>query len=80
MIAKVQKWGNSLAVRIPRSYAHDARLASGSPVEISLQDGKIIVVPTRAGQFRLDDLLKGVTKKNVPSEIDTGKPVGREVW
>jgi len=78
MVAKVQKWGNSLAVRIPRSYARDARLTSGSAVDISVQDGKIVVAPAQRGRYRLDELLKSVTKKNLHREIDAGRPVGRE--
>jgi len=78
MVAKVQKWGNSLAVRIPRSYARDAGLTSGSAVDISIRDGKIVVAPPRRRRYRLDELLKSVTKKNLHQEIDTGRPLGRE--
>jgi antitoxin MazE len=78
MVARVQKWGNSLAVRIPRSYARDARLTSGSAVDISVRDGKIVLAPARRGRFRLDVLLKAVTKSNRHREIDTGRPMGRE--
>jgi antitoxin MazE len=80
MVTKVQKWGNSLAVRIPRSYARDARLTSGSAVNISIRDGKIVVAPAQRGRLRLDDLLKGVTRANLHGEFDTGAPVGRESW
>ena len=80
MVAKVQKWGNSLAVRIPRSYARDAQLTSGSAVDISVRDGKIVVAPAKRGHYRLDELLKGVTKKNLHRELDTGRPMGREQW
>ena len=80
MIAKVQKWGTSLAVRIPRSYAKDTRLTSGSAVDISLREGKIVVAPVRKARFRLDDLLKGVTRGNLHREIGAGGPVGKEAW
>ena len=62
MVTRVQKWGNSLAVRIPRSYAKDARLTSGSTVNISVRGGKIVLAPAQRGRLRLGDLLKGVTK------------------
>ena len=78
MVAKIQKWGNSLAVRIPRSYARDARLISGSAVDISVRDGKIVVAPARRRRFRLDALLKAVTKSNRHREIDSGRRMGRE--
>ena len=80
MVTKVQKWGNSLAVRIPLSYARDARLTSGSAVNISIRDGKIVVAPAQPARPRLDDLLKGVTKANLHGEFDTGAPVGKESW
>jgi antitoxin MazE len=78
MVAKVQKWGNSLAVRIPRSYARDARLTSGSAVDISVRDGKIVLAPAQGGHYRLDELLKTVTKSNLHQEVDAGRPMGRE--
>ena len=80
MLAKVQKWGNSLAVRIPRSFARDTRLASGSAVDISLQEGKLVLTPAPRQHYRLEDLLRGVTKKNRHGEVQTGGAVGQEVW
>ncbi len=80
MNAKVRKWGNSLALRIPRSFARDADLTTGSVVDLSVRDGKIIIDPHPGPAYCLEELLKGVTKKNTHSEIDTGAPVGREAW
>ena len=80
MNAKVQKWGNSLALRIPKSFASDAGIATGSVVDMTVRDGKIIVDPHPGPAYSLDELLKGVTKGNIHSEIDTGAPVGREAW
>ncbi len=80
MKTKVQKWGNSLALRIPKSFARDADLTTGSVVDMTVRDGKIIVDPHPGPAYSLDELLKGVTKRNTHSEIDTGARVGREVW
>jgi len=80
MITKVQKWGNSLAVRIPRSVAEDTHLGSGKAVEIVARDGQIVIAPARRRQFRLDDLIKGITAKNRHTEIHTGGAVGQEAW
>jgi len=80
MITKIQKWGNSLAVRIPRSVAQDSHMGSGKEVEVVVQDGRIVIAPVRRRHFTLDDLLKGVTAKNRHSEIATGPAAGREVW
>ena len=81
MTARVQKWGNSLAVRIPRSFAKEAGLEEGTPVEVTLDKRRIVVrsaAPKR--QYTLEELLAGVTKKNVHPEFDTGRPVGKEIW
>ena len=78
MTAKVQKWGNSLALRLPKALVNEFRLAQGSAVELHVVDGKLIIQPQRAPQYRLEDLLKNVSKRNLHSEIKTGRPVGKE--
>ena len=80
MITKVQKWGNSLAVRIPRSVAEDTQLSSGKTVNMAVHDGQIVIMPTRQRRFKLNDLLRGVTPRNRYAEIATGNAVGQEVW
>jgi antitoxin MazE len=80
MLTKVQKWGNSLALRIPKAFARGAHLENDSLVEISLVEGQIIVTPVEAPTWTLDELLADITKKNIHHEIDTGSPVGDEVW
>jgi antitoxin MazE len=76
----VQRWGNSLAVRIPRSYAIQAELAHGCEVEVSVEDGRLMITPIPAPAFSLEGLLSGVHPDNLPGELDTGPPVGGEVW
>jgi antitoxin MazE len=80
MLTKVQKWGNSLALRIPKAFALDAGLEDDSAVEISLVDGQIIVKPVTTESWSLEQLLAGVTSENIHHEIDTGDAVGNEVW
>ena len=80
MLTKVQKWGNSLALRIPKAFAVDAQLENDSLVEISLVKGKIIVTPVPAPGWTLDELLAGITKANLHTEVDTGFAVGNEIW
>ncbi|RLT19912.1 MAG: AbrB/MazE/SpoVT family DNA-binding domain-containing protein [Planctomycetota bacterium] len=76
----VQKWGNSLALRIPKSFALEAQLGEDSPVELSLVDGKLIIQLLVEEPINLDQLLRGVTDQNLHGEWDTGPAVGREVW
>jgi antitoxin MazE len=80
MLTKVQKWGNSLAVRIPKAFATDARLENDSLVEISLVDGQIIVKPLHRASWSLEDLLDGVKPENLHRETDTGAAIGNEAW
>lgn len=78
METKVQKWGNSLGVRIPRSVAAEARLSAGSAVEICAQDDAIVIRPVSRVRYSLAELLQGVTRGNIHSEISSGEAVGKE--
>jgi len=80
MLTKVQKWGNSLGLRIPKSFAEQTGVEAGSEVDLSVEDGELIVRPKRQPKYELKDLLRGITAKNVHKEVETGDPVGREAW
>ncbi len=80
MKTRVQKWGNSLALRIPKSFAEEAGLHAGAAVEVSVLEGKLIVQAIRPQPLTLEQLLRGVTDENLPGEWDTGPAVGKEVW
>jgi antitoxin MazE len=80
MQTKIQKWGNSLGLRIPKAFARQAGVDAGSEVDLSVEDGQLLVRPTHLPSYNLKHLLRAVTAKNVHREVQTGKPVGREVW
>ena len=80
MEARIQKWGDSLVLRIPESFATGIHLEQGTLVEMSLRDGRLVVEPVHPSPVTLEDLLKDVTPENLHNEIDTGPAVGREVW
>jgi antitoxin MazE len=80
MNATIQKWGNSLALRIPRAVARDTQLQNGSVVNLAVRKGAVIIEPVKKTKYRLDDLLKSVSKKNLHASVDTGPAMGREVW
>jgi antitoxin MazE len=80
MNTTVQKWGNSLALRIPRSVAQDVHLHQGSVVDIALVAGKIVVKPRPRRHYALAQLLRGVTKRNRHAALDWGGRVGQEAW
>jgi antitoxin MazE len=79
MLTKVQKWGNSLGVRIPRSFAEEAQVGAGSTVTISVEGGGLMVRPVSRRTYRLSDLIERIKKGNLHGEIGTGSRVGREL-
>ena len=80
MKTRIQKWGNSLALRIPKSFAVETGLEQDAIVDISLVDGKLIVTPLPVPSMTLEQLLAGVTDANRHTEYDTGEAVGNEGW
>lgn len=80
MQIKIQKWGNSLGLRIPKAFAEEVGVAAGSEVDLSLESGELVIRPSRSHKYTLADLLRRVTDDNVHGETDTGLPAGREVW
>lgn len=77
MQSRVQRWGNSLAIRIPRSLAQKGGFAEGTPVELRVEDNAIVIRPRR---YTLEELLSRVTPQNLPEATETGPPIGREIW
>jgi len=73
----IQKWGNSLGIRIPALYTKDLELKNGSTVDISEVDGKLIIVPKKSS---LDELLAKVTPENIHESVETGTSIGNEEW
>ena len=79
MQAQIDRWGDSLAVRIPQALAAEAQLEEGAPVELAFVDGRLIVTPLRR-TYRLALLVAAVTPQNRHAETDWGAPMGRELW
>ena len=80
METRVQKWGNSLALRIPKPLASELGLKNNSPVELSLVEGKLLISPSAQQGLTLKSLLAQVTEENLHREVDTGPAVGGEAW
>jgi len=80
MQTRVQKWGNSLGVRIPRGLAEEVGLVAGTEVSLSSKDGQLVVTPALPTRLRLDDLLARVSECNIHSSIDMGSAVGAEIF
>jgi antitoxin MazE len=79
MRARISKWGNSLAIRIPKPFGAEISLAHGTEVELSIEDGSIIITPV-SSNYDLESLIEGITPENKHAETDWGEPKGAEVW
>jgi antitoxin MazE len=80
MQTRIQKWGNSLGVRIPRGLAEEVGLGAGTEVSLSAKDGELVVKPALTTRLSLDDLLAGVSESNIHSSVNTGSAVGAEIF
>ena len=80
MEARIGKWGNSLALRIPRALAARMGLELDSAVELIARNDELVIAPVKPPETELDLLLAGVTESNLHAEIDTGPAVGGESW
>jgi antitoxin MazE len=79
MMTTIQRWGNSLAVRIPKPFALQTDLSENSEVDISVDGGRIVVSPA-VKEWKLDALLAGITPRNTHKEISLGDRAGAEAW
>jgi antitoxin MazE len=80
MLSKVQRWGNSLGLRIPRAFANEVNVSAGSRVEISVEGGALVARPVKRRKFTLAALMVKVRPGNLHGETPSGAPVGREAW
>lgn len=80
MRVPVQKWGNSLALRIPKPFAEDVGVSEGTVVDVSISRDWLIAAPIAPRRAPLEDLLRRVTKRNLHGEVETGSAVGPEEW
>ena len=80
MHVRVQKWGNSLAVRIPKPLAEDAEVKEGTVLNLAVSAGKFVATPVRRRKLSLTQLLAKVNRKNLHAEVEFGFSIGREIW
>ena len=80
MVTHVQKWGNSLAVRIPKAFADEIKLVENASIQMMLKDGALMIFPEQQTDWSLEDLLADVTDQNTHGEWETGSASGKETW
>jgi antitoxin MazE len=76
----IRKWGNSAAVRIPAVVMAEAGIGIDQPVKVRLERGRIVIEPEPRKVFAIRDLIRAIRLDNQHDPIDTGRPLGREVW
>lgn len=79
MLAKIQKWGNSNGIRIPKAALETAHLKENDKVELVVRDGNIIIMPVKKHKT-FEERIAGFTGEYEYEEWDTGTPVGEEVF
>lgn len=80
MRVKVQKWGNSLALRIPKYLAEQTSIKTGTTIDLILDDGKLVINPVAEKEYDLKLLLSEVKETNLHREYLCDKTKGREIW
>ena len=85
MKVEFQKWGNSLALRVPSAFAREVGATEGKRAELTVEDGALVVrvpaaQPRKRRRYRLEDLVADITPQNRHPETNWGPPVGNEVW
>jgi len=80
MESVIKKWGNSPALRLSASVMKEAQLMLDQKVSIKVQRGKIVIEAAARKEYKLEDLVDGITIANSHAESDFGKPTGKEVW
>ena len=80
MLTRVQKWGNSLAVRLPQAYLKELTWSQGTLVQATIVDGTLIIEAVSDSDESLEQKLEKITPQNLHTEINTGPAVGNEVW
>ena len=76
----IRKWGNSPALRLPSAALKQAGYELDQEVKLVVSRGRIVIQPSTHVSYSLDALLSGIHAGNLHSEVDFGKPVGKEVF
>ncbi|MBA3888498.1 MAG: AbrB/MazE/SpoVT family DNA-binding domain-containing protein [Acidobacteria bacterium] len=79
MTSQIAKWGNSLALRIPKSLAAEVLVQDGDPVDVSVEDGALVIRPARK-RYTIEELVADITPDDRHGETDWGRPRGKEIW
>ncbi|MCL4385476.1 MAG: AbrB/MazE/SpoVT family DNA-binding domain-containing protein [Actinobacteria bacterium] len=74
MITKIQKWGNSLGLRLPNAYIKELKLKENSAVEIKVENKQIVISPVETEEYELKELLSRISESNIHKEMQIDIP------
>ncbi len=80
MQSRVRKWGNGLALRIPKAFALEVGVSDDAPVDVTVGQGRLVVAPVKPPIYALADLVSGISWRNVHAAVELGPAQGREAW
>lgn len=80
MKSKLTRWGNSLAIRIPSLFIKHLDLASGTEIEMKLENDRLVLSRHKNKKYDLKELIENITPENRHEMTDWGPPVGKEIW
>ena len=80
MTTQIKKWGNSLALRLPKKTVDFLGLKEGSFVGFDYDKNQIVIKPRKEKEYSLTELTDKITPENIHKEVNWGKPVGKEIW
>jgi antitoxin MazE len=80
MVARVQRWGNSQGLRLPKHVLESADIAIGDNVEVIPQEGQILIKKVSKRKFDLAEMVSRMPRNYKAREEDFGGPVGKEEW
>ncbi len=75
----IQKWGNSLAIRIPKSFASETKISNGTEVDLLIKNNQLVISPIIKDKYSLDAFLSEISESNIHNEVDFGEPIGEEL-
>lgn len=80
MISRILKWGNSLAVRIPKAFADELKVGENASIQMVMEESALVITPVRDKEWTLNELLSAVTDANTHEEWEADLPIGKEEW
>ena len=80
MLTRMQKWGNSFAVRLPKAVVQESGVKEGEALQVEVLNHNIRLRRPAKREYSLDELVAGIRRANLHGELDFGAPEGREAF